>query len=316
MFGTIKNRILKNGSWEQAFSEFTLERRLTTEEWLRSVKDESLFRRSLASKPINDTEFICLGNYKAWCNLFKCLSSIFINQDGAFRSLKREGLPWSSQFIQYCKRVLKSVPIDEKILACAVNNTELLRGRLFYIKRTVQPYFSMKKNTSGRDTDKTVPKEKLVEFWSSRKKKAIEITKNDGKWPTKVQPVIDKQKTEEYYDVKYSGVRENLFEALEETSNISAVPLFTTEELEKLLLSCKDDSQCGKDGVFYRDLKTNWSSIGPEVRDLFNITLVNERGVRGWKHGLIRRALKKNYTENDLTTLRDIFLLPCIYNCL
>ena len=92
-----------------SFSEFTLERRLTTEEWTRFEKDESLFRRSLASKPINDTEFIYLGNYKAWCNLFKCLSSIFINQDGDFRSLKREGLPWSSRFIQYCNSVLKSV---------------------------------------------------------------------------------------------------------------------------------------------------------------------------------------------------------------
>ena len=165
---------------------------------------------------------------------------------------------------------MKSVPGDERILAGAVNNTELLRRRLFYIKRTVQPYFSLKKNTSSRDTEKTVPKEKFIELWSSRKKKAIEIIKNDGKWPNKGEPVVDKQKTEEYYDIKYSGVRENLFEAFEETSNKSAVPLCTTEELEKLLPSCEGDSQCGKDGMFYRDLKRSCSSIGPEVRDLFN----------------------------------------------
>ena len=53
--------------------------------------------------------------------------------------------------------------------------------------------------------DKTVPKEKLIELWSSRKKKAIEIIKNDGKWPNKVEPVVDKQKTEEYYDIKSRG---------------------------------------------------------------------------------------------------------------
>ena len=140
-------------------------------------------------------------------------------------------------------------------MASAVNNTELLQRRLFYIKRKVQSYFSLKKNTSSRDTDKTVPKEKLIELWSSRKKKAIEIIKNDGNWPNKVEPLVDKQKTEEYYDIKYSGVRENLFEAFEDKSNKSAVPLFTTEELEKLLPSCKDDSQCGKNGVFYCDLK-------------------------------------------------------------
>ena len=34
---------------------------------------------------------------------------------------------------------------------------------------------------------------------------------------------------------------------------------------------------------------------------------------RPWKHGLIRRAPKKSYKENDLTTLRDISLLPTVY---
>ena len=158
--------------------------------------------------------------------------------------------------------MLKSVPVDKKILVGAVNNTELLRQSLFYIKRTVQPYFSLKKNTSSRDTDKTVSKETLIELWSGRKKKAIEIIKNDGKWPNKVEPVVDKQKTEEYYDIKCSGVRENLFEAFEETSNKSAVPFFTMEESEKLLPSCNYDSQCGKDGMFYHDLKRIGVQLG------------------------------------------------------
>ena len=151
----VKRKVLQQEQRSsRSFSEFTLKRRLRTKEWTRFEKDEIFFRRSLASKPINDTEIICLGNYRSWCNLFKCLSSIFINQDGNFRSLKREGFPWSSQFIQYCNHVLKSVPVDEKILAGAVNNTDLLRRRLFYIKRTVQPYFSLKKNTSSRDWTK------------------------------------------------------------------------------------------------------------------------------------------------------------------
>ena len=284
----VKRKVLQQEQRSsRSFSEFTLERRLTTEQWTRFEKDESLFRRSLASKPINNTEFICLGNYKAWCNLFKCLSSIFINQYGDFRSLKWEGFPWSSEFIQYCNRVLKSVPVEfgsnerqnkanrtRKGVINVNSHRRMLMKRswrvlqiilsyydnvCFYIKRTVQPYFSLKKITSSRNTDKTVPKEKLIELWSSRKKKAIEIIKNDGKWSNKVEPVVNKQKTEEYYDIKYSGVRENLFEAFEETSNKSAALLFTTEELGKLLPSCKDDSQCGKDGVFYRDLKKNWS---------------------------------------------------------
>ena len=32
-----------------------------------------------------------------------------------------------------------------------------------------------------------------------------------------------------------------------------------------------------------------------------------------WKHALLRRTPKKNYEENDLSTLQDISLLPTAY---
>ena len=44
--------------------------------------------------------------------------------------------------------------------------------------------------------------------------------------------------------------------------------------------------------------------------------LVNLRLSRHWKNSLIQRIPKKNYDENDLTTLRDISLLPVCYKVL
>ena len=41
--------------------------------------------------------------------------------------------------------------------------------------------------------------------------------------------------------------------------------------------------------------------------------MINKLVVRGWKHGLIKRAPKKNYSESDLSSLRDISLLSCVY---
>ena len=41
--------------------------------------------------------------------------------------------------------------------------------------------------------------------------------------------------------------------------------------------------------------------------------MINKRVVSGLKHGLIKRAPKKNYSEPDLSSLRDISLLSCVY---
>ena len=130
--------------------------------------------------------------------------------------------------------------------------------------------------------------------------------------PSKIQPVINKEKTEEYFSGKYdiqSTVHANILENCEDV-NSSEVALFRTEEIKEVLDTCPNDSGCGKDG---KDLKAKWHKIADEVRDVFNITLINKRVVRGWKHGLIKHAPKKNYSESDLSSLRDISLLSCVY---
>ena len=117
--------------------------------------------------------------------------------------------------------------------------------------------------------------------------------------PSKIQPVINKEKTEEYFSGKYeniqSTVHPNILENCEDV-NSSEAELFRTEEIKEVLDTCPNDSACGKDGVHYKDLKVKWHKLADEVRDVFNITLINKRVVRGSKHGLIKRAPKKNYS--------------------
>ena len=188
------------------------------------------------------------------------------------------------------------------------------RRRLLYVKGTIQPFLSAH-SSQRNSSDGVVPKEKLCELWVKNKKKAIEIIKNSGVLPSKIQPVINKEKTEEYFSGKYeniqSTVHANILENCEDV-NTSEVALFRTEEIKEVLDTCPKDSACGKDDVYYKDFRAKWHKIANEVRDVFNITLINKRVVRGWKHGLIKRAPKKNYSESDLSSLRDISLLSCV----
>ena len=50
-----------------------------------------------------------------------------------------------------------------------------------------------------------------------------------------------------------------------------------------------------------------------EVSNIFNVVKRLRKAPLTWKHALIRRNPKKDYTPEDLATLRDISLLPTIY---
>ena len=96
--------------------------------------------------------------------------------------------------------------------------------------------------------------------------------------------------------------------------NTSEVLKFIPGELLKILKTCRLKSSCGKDGVFYKDLRDKWDKIQDEVTSICNVLLINRRVPRDWTHALIKRIPKKNYDPEDLTTLHDISLLPCLYN--
>ena len=50
-----------------------------------------------------------------------------------------------------------------------------------------------------------------------------------------------------------------------------------------------------------------------EVSNILNVIKYFKKSPRTWKGAFVRRTPKKNYDPNDLTTLRDISLLPTIY---
>ena len=76
--------------------------------------------------------------------------------------------------------------------------------------------------------------------------------------PSKIQPVINKEKTEKYFSGKYENIQftvhANILENCEDV-NSSEGELFWTEEIKEVLDTCPNDSAGGKDGVYYKDLK-------------------------------------------------------------
>ena len=91
------------------------------------------------------------------------------------------------------------------------------------------------------------------------------------------------------------------------------VELFTNAEVQKSLSSCSNGKSPGIGGVRYEDIKNNWEEYGEDIVRLFNIILINKKFSISRKHAIIQWNYKKNFNRNDLSTLRDISLLPTLY---
>ena len=139
--------------------------------------------------------------------------------------------------------------------------------------------------------------------------------KNGGVWSNLVRPTINNKKTGEYFQAKCNHPKANLVEIVESYPgpNTSEVPQFIPREILKMLKSCRLRSSCGKDGVFSKDLLDNWEVIQHKVTAICNVLVINQRVPRDWAHALIQRIPKKRYDPEDLTSLRGISLLPCLY---
>ena len=85
---------------------------------------------------------------------------------------------------------------------------------------------------------------------------------------------------------------------------------FSIGELERIVKSCPDGKSCCVDGVLYEDLKKMFPDYSHVLSNILYILLINQRISRLSKHSVIQRIPKKNFTEEDLSTLRDISLLP------
>ena len=68
--------------------------------------------------------------------------------------------------------------------------------------------------------------------------------------------------------------------------------------------------------MFYEDLKQIFLDYGHTFVNVLNVMLLNKRVSSLWKCCIIQRIPKKSFVETDLSTLRDISLLPTCYKIL
>ena len=154
-----------------------------------------------------------------------------------------------------------------------------------------------------------------MKLWLENKKKAIEIIKDDCILTCKQPVVIDKRKTELYFDQKYDKPRTNLLAIFDECPECNDTEFldFEPEEVGTVLNSLPARKRWEIDGVGYEDYRNNAKSSKINLSICFNVNKRFKRPRRTWKHALLRRTPKQNYEEKDLSTLRDISLLPTVY---
>ena len=84
-------------------------------------------------------------------------------------------------------------------------------------------------------------------------------------------------------------------------------------EIESVITKLPNGKSPGLDGVQYEDVKKNFNTVKRILVDAFNVTLLNSKIPRDWKHDLVKRIPKNNFQQEDLTTLRDISLSSVVY---
>ena len=170
-------------------------------------------------------------------------------------------MQWSVKFQKYVVRILKKFPRDD--YCCYLDECSLLeyaRKELNYIHTTVIPFFATK---SHDNTNKVVTKDKLIQLWFYKRKKAIAIIKNNREWPKNVNVSIATSRNELYFDSSIKYTSENNFTPEENRyfdreavmNTIHRGDSFSIEELEGIVKSCPNGKSCGVDGVFYEDRK-------------------------------------------------------------
>ena len=284
----------------------------TEENWKIFCVEEEAYRLSIASKKVEYGKFICKGNYELWIKVIRLLSSIFTRPDGTFKTTQSLGQPWKPQFTKFCKRVLFSLPWQQYPIESQSSDLERIKTQLAYIKKTIQPLLSTKQRYN-QESNNAVTKEKLTQLWFQNKQKAIEIIKNNGHWPNTALAVVNKQPTEQYFAIKYDSQRQDLKRILNSYEDSVEVPDFSPHEVENVIRSLPSGKKWGIDGVCYEDYRANIEHEKVNVSSILNTVTNFRRTPRGWKHALIRRIPKKNYIPENLSTLRDISLLPSIY---
>ena len=287
---------------------------LNFEQWKLLEKNERCFRSHLASKKYNFGGFICKGNLESWINIFKILNGIFY-KNNEFLLTKSNYLQWSTQFLKFTARILSKSPRHQNNLEQGNNNKlQFIKNQLNFINNVLLPFFSQRQVISER---RETSRDKLIDLWINKRNKTIQVIKNDGYSPQKNRVEIPMEETELYYEqLRKYVIEENFIMRENSVAHDEGVPveLLTYAEVQKSLSSSSTGKSPGIDGVRYEDIKNNWDEYGEDIVRLFNIILTNKKSPISWKYAIIQLNPKKNFNRNDLSTLRDISLLPPLYN--
>ena len=289
--------------------DFTNARRLNDEEWLVFEEYERYFRKTIAGKEINIGDFIC-NDFEKWLKIVKNIHGLFI-RNGVFIDNNL-----NIYVLKFCNRVLNKFPVVKVQVVTRVDLLANIASSLKYINETILPYFSKK---SGAVNNEIVSRAKLTDLWIHKRKKAIRIIENDCKWPVTIVPEISVVDTENYYkNMPKYVIKEEFVPTNERFFNVrhecvDNIQLFRPEEIGTVVQTCPDGKSCGDDGVTYEDVKSNWEEHSLNITGIVNTITINLKWPVSWKHAVIQRIPKKNFDINDLTTLRDISLLPVLY---
>ena len=127
----------------------------------------------------------------------KILHGIFYKNQN-FQFVQPNGRHWSVALQRYAARVVKTFPRNDEYSIQSENNTlAYINNQLEFIRKTICPFFSIK-NAATNDSNK-VSKEKLVDLWLNRRKKAIAVIRNNGCWPATVIARSTVSQNENYF---------------------------------------------------------------------------------------------------------------------
>ena len=229
-------------------------------EWSSFEEKESQFRAHIALRRLNHGDFICKGDISLWMQVHKILHGIFYKNRN-FQFVQPNGRHWSIALQRNAACVVKTFPRnDEYSIKSEKNTLAYINNQLEFIRKTMGPFFSIK-NAATNDSKK-VSKEKLVDLWLNRRKKAIAVIRNNGCWPATVIARSTVSQNKNYFKSSLKcAIRSELiplenhyFDRDLARSLVNQSNLFDVEEITEIVKQCPRGKSFGIDGVYYEDL--------------------------------------------------------------
>ena len=209
---------------------------------------------------------------------------------------------------KFCCRIVKSFPIDPDINDnLNKSSIEFLERQLYFITKTIRSYFSINQNTKS-NKEQSVSIEKLTDVWLNKRKKAINIIKNNGNLPKVEQFAISIETQEQYYSSLNKYVPKDSFNNpneeryfSHENSVVQIEALFKYGEIESLIKSTPNGESGGINGVSYEDLKGSCDDYCHVLVNIMNVMLIIADQVIG-ERLLCKEFRKKSHHRRPIYT--------------